>query len=166
MSNRLDLIDRDTTGNRCDVTPLFADPAAFAQVLDHLIRLIAETPFDVVVGVDALGFILGAGIALRTKKGLVVARKTGKLPLACDSESFIDYTGHAKGLEMRFDALHPGTRALIVDEWVETGAQVGAVIALIERRGGVVAGIAALNIDEAARPALGAYPCFHLHAGV
>ncbi|MDQ3440662.1 MAG: adenine phosphoribosyltransferase [Planctomycetota bacterium] len=166
MSRYLDLIDRNTAGNRCDVTPLFADPVAFAELLDELVRRIGDTPFDVVVGVDALGFILGTGIALRTGKGLVVARKGGKLPLACDAVTFVDYTAQAKSLEMRFDALRPGARVLIVDEWVETGAQIRAVITLVERRGAVVAGIASLNIDADALPALSEYPCFHLHAGV
>jgi adenine phosphoribosyltransferase len=166
MKRYLDLIDRNTTGNRCDVTPLFADPAAFAEALDDLVRRIGETPFDVVIGVDALGFILGTGVALRMGMGLVVVRKGGKLPVACDAEAFVDYTGQAKRLEMRFDALRQGMRVLIVDEWVETGAQIRAVAALVERRGAVVAGVAAINIDAEALPALGAYPCFHLHAGV
>lgn len=161
----LDLIDRNTTGNRCDVTPLFADAAAFTQLLDDLIHRIGDTPFDVVVGLDALGFILGTGIALRARKGLVVARKGEKLPLACDSVSFVDYAGQAKRLEMRLDALRPGTRVLIVDEWVETGAQIGAVITLIERQGGIVAGIASLNVDAEAMSKLSKYQCFHLRAG-
>ena len=165
MNRYLDLIDRNTTGNRCDVTPLFADHAAFARVLDDLVRLIGDTVFDVVVGIDALGFVLGTGIALRTNRGMVVARKGGKLPLACDAVSFVDYTGQTKSLEMRLDALRPGTRVLIADEWVETGAQVRAVIGLIERRGAIVAGIASLNIDADALHTLRAYPCFHLHAG-
>jgi adenine phosphoribosyltransferase len=133
--------------------------------LDDHVGLIGDTPFDVVVGIDALGFILGTGIALRTDKGLVVARKGGKLPLACDEESFVDYTGQTKTLAMRFDAIRTGTRALIADEWLETGAQVRAVIALLERRGARVAGIASLHIDDEAIATFGAYPCFHLGVG-
>src|SRR5688572_28940345 len=165
MKRYFDLIDRNATGNRCDVTPLFADPVAFGQMLDDLVRSLGDTPFDIVVGVDALGFILGTGIAMRTGRGLVVARKGGKLPIACNSVSFVDYTGQSKSLEMRADALRAGTRALIVDEWVETGAQVRAVITLIEWCGGLVAGIASLNIDQDAKPLLSNYPCFHLRAG-
>jgi len=166
MSRRyLDLIDRSTTGNRCDVTPLFADPVTFGEALDDLVGLIGGLTFDVVVAVDALGFILGTGIALRTGKGLVAARKGGKLPAACDAVSFVDYTGQTKTLELRPDALRQGARALIVDEWVETGAQVRAVLTLIERRGASVAGIAAINIDDAARPGLSNYPLFDLRAG-
>ena len=165
MSHYLDLIDRTTTGNRCDVTPLFADPEAFAQMLDDLLGRIGDIEFDLVVAIDALGFILGTGIALRVGKGLVVARKGGKLPLACEVVTFVDYTRQTKRLEMRPDALRPGERVLIVDEWVETGAQVRAVIGLVEHLGGIVAGVASLNIDEGAEPGLHKYACFHLHAG-
>ncbi len=155
MNSYLDLIDRNTTGNRCDVTPLFAEPAAFAEVLDNLGGPVGDLPFDIVLGIDALGFILGTGLALRAGKGLVVARKGGKIPVACDYTAFVDYSGQKKRLELRPDALRPGTPVLIADEWVETGAQVRAVISLIERRGAVVAGIASLNIDDVAKPKLG-----------
>ncbi|HEV2293725.1 MAG TPA: phosphoribosyltransferase family protein [Tepidisphaeraceae bacterium] len=165
MTHYLDLIDRTTTGNRCDVTPLFADPEAFAQMLDDLLGRIGDLEFDLVVAVDALGFILGTGMAMRMGKGLVVARKGGKLPLACNPVTFVDYTGQTKGLEMRKDALRRGERVLIVDEWVETGAQICAVISLVEGLGGVVAGVASLNIDEGAELVLQGYSCFHLHAG-
>lgn len=162
MSDYLRLIDRDTTGSRCDVTPLFADPKAFAQLLDDLARQFDGTEFDRVAAVDALGFILGTAIALRTGKGLVVVRKGGKLPVPADVAEFVDYTGQTKSLELRRDAVVPGTRVLLVDEWVETGAQVRAAISLVERRGGVVAGVASINMDAEAAGALrqNGYRCF------
>jgi len=115
----LALIDRKTSGNRCDVTPLFADYVAFSALVEPL-------AFEVVVGIDALGFILGAVLALRTHVGFVPVRKGGKLPGAVDSAECVDYTGQPKTLELRRDALEPGTRVLLVDEWIETGVQVGA----------------------------------------
>lgn len=149
MSSRpyLALIDRDTSGNRCDVTPLFADCAAFSALVDDLAALVEPLAFDVVVGIDALGFILGAALALRMQRGFVPIRKGGKLPVAVDSVECVDYTGQRKTLELRRDALKSGTRVLLVDEWIETGAQAQAAIQLIEGQGGVIAGIASLHID-------------------
>jgi adenine phosphoribosyltransferase len=158
----LRLIDRDTAGCRCDVTPLFADPAAFAGLVDDLVGRLAGAAFDVVAAVDALGFVLGTAVAVRTGRGLVVVRKGGKLPVRADAAEFVDYTGRPKTLEVRPDAVPAGARVLVVDDWVETGAQVRAAISLVEGRGGVVAGVAAINIDAAAGAALAArgYPCF------
>jgi adenine phosphoribosyltransferase len=157
----LALIDRDTSGNRCDVTPLFGDYAAFSALVDDLAALVEPLAFDVVVGIDALGFILGAALALRMQRGFVPIRKGGKLPVAVDSVECVDYTGQRKTLELRPGALAPGTRALLVDEWIETGAQVRAAIQLIEGQGGVIAGIATLHMDddEATEPLRARYTC-------
>ena len=163
MSDRsyLALIDHETSGNRCDVTPLFADYAAFSALVDDLAALAEPLAFDVVVGIDALGFILGAALALRTHTGFVPIRKGGKLPVDVDTVECVDYTGQRKTLELRRDALRPGTRALVVDEWIETGAQVRAAIQLIEGQGGVIAGIASLHRDdnEATEPLRTHYTC-------
>ena len=67
--------------------------------------------------------------------------------MVVDTAEFVDYTGQRKSLELRAGALKPGTRVLVVDEWIETGAQVKAAIELIERQGGVVAGVATINVD-------------------
>ena len=157
----LALIDRETSGNRCDVTPLFGDYAAFSALVDDLAALVEPLAFDVVVGIDALGFILGAALALRTHTGFVPVRKGGKLPVAVDSAECVDYTGQRKTLELRRNALRPGMRALLVDEWIETGTQVRAAIQLIEGQGGVIAGIASLHIDddEATEPLRATYTC-------
>lgn len=144
----LHLIDIDTPGPRYDVTPLFADYAAFAALVHDLLEPFAGTAFDCVAGIDALGFILGAAMAIRARCGFVPVRKGGKLPVASDRIAFVDYTGARKSLELRKGAIGPGTRVLLVDEWVETGAQVKAAAALIEGQGGIVVGIAAIQIDE------------------
>ena len=163
MSSRpyLALIDRDTSGNRCDVTPLFGDYAAFSALVNDLAALVEPLAFDIVVGIDALGFILGAALALRMQRGFVPIRKGGKLPVAVDSVECVDYTGQRKTMELRQGALATGTRALLVDEWIETGAQVRAAIQLIEGQGGVIAGIASLHIDddEATEPLRARYTC-------
>src|SRR5690242_3019454 len=146
MSDRpyLALIDRETSGNRCDVTPLFADYAAFSALVDDLAALMEPLAFDVVAGIDALGFILGTALALHVRVGFVPIRKGGKLPVDVDSVECVDYTGQRKTLELRRGTLTPDIRVLLVDEWIETGAQIGAAIQLIEGQGGVIAGIASL----------------------
>jgi adenine phosphoribosyltransferase len=144
----LHLIDTHTTGPRCDVTPLFGDYAAFAALVDDLAARFSDTAFDAVAGIDALGFILGTALAGRFEKGFIPLRKGGKLPVAVDQAEFVDYTGQLKTLELRRGAIPPGVRVLLVDEWIETGAQVKAAIRLVEGQGGVVAGIATINADR------------------
>ena len=148
MDDYLRLIDKQTQGRRYDVTPLFADFQAFSALVEDLIRPFAEVEFDCVAGIDALGFILGTAIAIRLKKGFVPIRKGGKLPVRIDTAEFVDYTGQEKSLELRVDAIQTGTRVLVVDEWVETGAQVRAAIELLEKQGGGVIGVASINMED------------------
>jgi len=144
----LDLIDTETDGQRFDVTPLFADPNAFSQLLDDLTSQFEGIEFEAVAAIDALGFILGAGIAQRVGKGLIPIRKGGKLPVQAHAVGFMDYTGKNKSLELRRGAFLPGSRLLLVDEWIETGAQIKAAVELIGMMDGKVVGIASINIDN------------------
>ncbi|MEO7000991.1 MAG: adenine phosphoribosyltransferase, partial [Ktedonobacterales bacterium] len=76
-SNYLALINHHTQGPRCDVTPLFGDYRAFTALLDDFMAHLNAIECDVVVGIDALGFILGTALALRLRKGFVPIRKGG-----------------------------------------------------------------------------------------
>jgi adenine phosphoribosyltransferase len=148
MRPYLSKIDTSTAGNRNDVTPLFADREAFSQLVGDLARPFRDTGVEVVVAIDALGFILGTAVAESLGVGLIPARKGGKLPVAVDRVTFVDYTGQRKALELRTDALIAGMNVLVVDEWVETGAQVSAAITLVEKQGARVAGIATICMDR------------------
>lgn len=148
MKDYLKLVDTDTPGPRYDVTPLFADAAAFAALVADIVGHFPADSFDTVAGIDALGFVLGAAVAVRAEKGFIPIRKGGKLPVETESRSFVDYSKQEKSLEIRTDVVSPGERVLLVDEWIETGTQVSAAIELIESQGGVVAGIATINIDQ------------------
>lgn len=161
-TNYLQLIDKHTLGPRYDVTPLFADHEAFTALVEDLSKPFETIQFDMVAGIDALGFILGTALALRFRKGFLPIRKGGKLPVKADISHFVDYTGQEKSLELRAETIRPGTRVLVVDEWIETGAQVKAAIELIEGQGGVVVGIATIGMDdnEATRPLLEGYNCY------
>ena len=148
MKSYLSLIDTQTTGNRNDVTPLFANRGALSQLARDLAAPFRSAEIDVIVAIDALGFILGTAVADVLNVGVVPARKGGKLPVQAERVEFVDYSGESKALEMRLDAFPAGTRTLIVDEWIETGSQVRAAIELVERLSGVVSGIATIAMDR------------------
>lgn len=164
MKPYLKLIDTHIPGPRYDVTPIFGDSQAFAALVDDLAALLGDAAFDLVAGIDALGFILGAALALRVRSGFVPVRKGGKLPVLVDAAAFVDYSGSNKSLELRRGAIQPGRRVLVVDEWIETGAQVAAAIRLIEAQGGIITGIATIHIDanERTEKITSRYSCFQL----
>jgi adenine phosphoribosyltransferase len=88
-------------------------------------------------------------------------RKAGKLCVDTDKVSFGNYSGRTQDMEMRLPAFAPGTRVLLADQWVETGGTMDGAIRLVERQKGVVAGLAAVAIEENARTAQyrETYPC-------
>ena len=148
MRSYLRKIDTRTSGDRYDVTPLFSDAEAFNTLVSDLVDLHRSARPDVVACIDALGFILGTAIARELDVGIVPIRKGGKLPVGADRETFVDYSGHEKALELRPDAITADHRVLLVDEWIETGSQISAAISLLERRGGDIVGIATIHMDQ------------------
>jgi adenine phosphoribosyltransferase len=135
---------------RYDATPLFADPETFAELRADLLARVPNTP-TAVAGIDALGFVLGSALATELGVGFVAVRKGGKLPYPPEEllrRAFTDYSGEAKALELHPDALSPDDRVLLVDEWVETGAQMRAAAALVEAAGATVAGVLAIRVPE------------------
>lgn len=143
-------INKNTTG-RYDVTPLFENPKVFSRLIGDLIEPFKNIRFDKIVGLDALGFVLGGAMAIKMKKGFVPLRKGGRLPGVKGTvarTSFVDYSKNRKTFEINKDSIKKGDKVLIVDEWIETGTQVKASIKLIEKLGGKVIGISALNVDE------------------
>ena len=131
-----------------DPSTLYIRAAIFHAVLDDLVAPFDPDDIDVVAGFDAMGFVLGAAVAVRLGKGFLTMRKSGKLPVDSDSVEFVNYSGRAQAMEMRIPAFRPGTRVLLVDQWVETGGTMGAGIRLVERQGGIVAGVATVCIEE------------------
>jgi adenine phosphoribosyltransferase len=148
MRSYLRKIDTGAKGGRYDVTPLFADVGAFESLVADLADLHRDAGPDVVVCVDALGFVLGTAIARELRVGVVPVRKGGKLPVESQRETFIDYSGEEKALELRHDALSANQKVLLVDDWIETGSQIRAAICLVESMGAAVVGIAAIHIDQ------------------
>jgi adenine phosphoribosyltransferase len=123
-----------------DITPLLADGERFASVIDGMCDELAarEIEFDAVFAVEARGFIFGAPIAAKMRRGLELVRKPGKLP--GDSDAFNYSCEYCDGtLEVRRGAVRPGLRALVLDDLLATGGTARAVADHVSREGGVVA---------------------------
>ena len=123
-----------------DLSPLFADAAAFRQVVDAVVASGGPGGFDVVAGIEARGFVLAAAAAYAAGVGVVPIRKQGKLPRATHSASYALEYGEAT-LEVHQDAFGEGARVLVVDDVLATGGTGRAALDLVERAGGVVAGL-------------------------
>lgn len=130
-----------------DITPLLADHAGFAAVIDALAdsgRDEAGNPVvDAVIGMEARGFILAAPVALALGVGFVPVRKPGKLPSATYSVSYALEYGEAT-LELHTDALEPGERVLLIDDVLATGGTAAATAELVGRCGATVHALAVL----------------------
>lgn len=126
-----------------DITTLLQDGPAFREVIDELARQSRHLNADVIACPEARGFALGAPLAYALGKGLVLLRKPGKLPgdkLSCSYK--LEYGDDA--LEVHVGAIQPGHRVLLVDDVLATGGTSMAAIELVQKCGGVVAGIAFL----------------------
>jgi adenine phosphoribosyltransferase len=139
-----------------DLTPVFADGTAFQRMVEGLAAPAASDPraaavaegagrdgdpgFNVVVGVEARGFLLAAAVALASGVGVVPVRKAGKLPRERIAADYALEYGTAT-LELHADSIRPGARVLVVDDVLATGGTLGAAIALVEQLGGVVTAV-------------------------
>ncbi|MCD5316374.1 adenine phosphoribosyltransferase [Kineosporia babensis] len=129
-----------------DITPLLADPALFAKAVDALAaahRPGSGAEVDVVAGVEARGFIFGAGVALALGVGFVPIRKKGKLPYATVSAEYTLEYGTAV-IEVHEDAVRPGQRVLLLDDVLATGGTAEAAAGLLEQVGAEVVALSFL----------------------
>ncbi|MGC5026708.1 adenine phosphoribosyltransferase [Tsukamurella sp. DT100] len=125
-----------------DLTPVFADGAALAAVIDGLAAAgrgpDGDATVDLVAGLDARGFLLGSGVALRLGVGTLAVRKAGKLPPPVLREEYqLEYGSAALEIPAEGIALE-GKRILIVDDVLATGGTVSAAVALLRRAGAIV----------------------------
>ncbi len=134
-----------------DPTSIYINQAAFQDLLADLLADLEEIEFDVVGGLDAMGFVLGAAIAARRNVGFLPIRKAGKLCVETDRVSFSNYSGRTQDMEMRQPAFSEGTRVLLVDQWIETGGTMQGAIELVERQKGSVSGLVAIAMEDTAR---------------
>ena len=119
-----------------DVTTVISDPDGLKLGIDKMQELI-DTDYDIVVGLEARGFIFGTPIAYNMNKAFVPVRKKGKLPCETIEEEYELEYGKAT-IEIHKDAIKPGQKVVIVDDLLATGGTTKAAINLVEALGGEV----------------------------
>ena len=126
-----------------DITPLLAEPAAFAAAIDQLATPWLAGEIDAVAAVEARGFLFAAPLALRLGVGLIPVRKPCKLPAETVSYSY-DLEYGSDTLEMHRGIIKDAARALVIDDVLATGGTAEACVKLLESSGATVAGCAFL----------------------
>ena len=119
-----------------DITPILSHPAAFESVISALCKELSDT--DIVVGIEARGFIFASAMANRMQCGFVPLRKAGKLPFDVFSQSYELEYGTAS-LEIHRDAITQGSKVVLVDDVLATGGTIEAGLHLIQKAGRVAA---------------------------
>ena len=135
-----------------DITPLIADGKAFHQLIDA-IGTMYDGKIDAVAGLESRGFILSAPLAYAMGVGMVTVRKAGRLPGPVEGVDYDLEYGSAR-MEVQPFTVKDGQRVLVLDDVLATGGTANAAFQLIERSGGVVAGLCVL-IELAALGARG-----------
>lgn len=123
-----------------DITTLIKDPVGFRLVIDGITQryVKGDMPFDVIVGIESRGFIIGGALSYTLGKGFVPVRKKGKLPAETISHEYALEYG-TDTVEIHKDAISKGDRVLLVDDLLATGGTALAAAALIEKLGGIIA---------------------------
>ncbi len=126
-----------------DITPLLAEPAAFRHAVELLVQKYHAERIDAVAAAEARGFLFAAPVALALQRPLIPLRKPGKLPYRTHAYAYDLEYGSAE-LQMHIDAVHPGSRVLMLDDLLATGGTMKAGCQLVEKAGGIVVGCAFL----------------------
>ncbi len=128
-----------------DITTLLADPKALAETVKLLADPYQDKDIEVVVGIEARGFIFGAAVAVALGAGFVPIRKAGKLPFeTCKQEYALEYGKDV--IEIHADSFRKRERVLLIDDLIATGGTAQAAVKLLRNTGAVIAG-AAFVID-------------------
>lgn len=146
-----------------DITTLLKNAQGLEAVIEAFRDRYRAAPVDIVLGIEARGFIFAPAVAVALGKGFVPVRKPGKLPAATETVEYALEYGTDK-LAIHRDAIEPGQRVLIVDDVLATGGTAAGVAKLVEKLGGVVAGFGfVIELDFLhGREKLQAYDLFSL----
>jgi adenine phosphoribosyltransferase len=130
-----------------DITTLLKDKTGFAQLIDAFAAYYIGKEIDLVLGIEARGFIFGPALAYRLNAGFVPVRKPGKLPGQVARVNYdLEYGSDA--LEIHLGAIQPGQRVIIVDDLLATGGTMQATVQLVRQLGGEIAGVGfAIELD-------------------
>ena len=130
-----------------DITTLLKDKTGFAALIDALAARYIGKGIDLVLGIEARGFIFGPALAYRLNAGFVPVRKPKKLPAETIQVTY-DLEYGSDTLELHADAIARGQRVVLVDDLLATGGTMEATIKLVEQLGGEIAGLAfAIELD-------------------
>lgn len=133
-----------------DITPLLQEAKVFRVLIDAFVHRYMDPAMrpDVVAGLDARGFILGAVVAYQLNVGFVPIRKKGKLPFTTVEETYELEYGSAT-VELHTDAVRPNARVLLIDDLIATGGTMMAGMKLLEKLGAqVIEGAAIVDLPE------------------
>lgn len=122
-----------------DITTLIKDPVGFRLVIDNFVHryIKDDMQFDIIVGIESRGFIIGGALSYALGKGFIPVRKAGKLPAEKVSHEYALEYG-TDTIEMHKDSITEGTRVLLVDDLLATGGTAVAAATLIEKLGGII----------------------------
>jgi adenine phosphoribosyltransferase len=123
-----------------DITTLLKDKLGFASLIDALSEHYLKKDIDLILGMEARGFIFGPALAYRLNAGFVPVRKPGKLPAETAKVSY-DLEYGSNTLEIHKDAIEKGQRVIIVDDLLATGGTAAATVQLAKSLGGDVCGL-------------------------
>lgn len=126
-----------------DITTLVDNADGFKIAVDTMCDMVKDLDFDIIAGAESRGFIFAAPMAYNMHKPFVLIRKKGKLPFKTISQSY-DLEYGSTEIEMHTDSFKPGAKVLIVDDLIATGGTTKAMIKLVEKLGGIVAGVCVL----------------------
>src|ERR1700760_2460694 len=131
-----------------DITTLLKDRQGYSTLVDALAaHYIGAEDVDLVLGIEARGFIFGPALAYRLNAGFVPVRKPGKLPGETARVTY-DLEYGTDALEIHVDAIEPGQNVLIVDDLLATGGTMEATVKLVRKLGGHIAGLGfAVELD-------------------
>ena len=130
-----------------DITTLLKDKAGFRKMIDALAEHYMDKTIDLVLGIEARGFIFGPALAYRLNAGFVPVRKPRKLPAPVARVTY-DLEYGADTLEIHLDAIQRGQRVVLVDDLLATGGTMEATVKLVKQLGGDIAGLAfAVELD-------------------
>jgi len=120
-----------------DISTLLKDAEGLRYTIDHLRDRYKDYDIDMVVGIEARGFIIGSALAYTMRKGFVPIRKKGKLPGDCIAQNY-DLEYGSDTIEIQSDAISKGSKVLLVDDLLATGGTALGAISLIEKAGSQV----------------------------
>src|SRR5579862_1527705 len=130
-----------------DITTLLKDKIGFAELTDALAAHYIGKDIDLVLGIEARGFIFGPALAYRLNAGFVPVRKPRKLPAEVARVTY-DLEYGTDSLEIHLDAIEPGQKVIIVDDLLATGGTMEATVKLVQQLGGRILGLGfAVELD-------------------